>query len=152
MARRTTQSKKYGGKISKTYIAELYFSKNHDMTNEEIAKIISDDISPTSINQVAMMRSRFKNKMAELIANHPSISNSVKKIINSECCNNKKNALIMGYTTYINLPIKKIKNSFNLVITNKKLFDNNEEDLFFVDSFGMAIDKCKELEYENLFY
>ena len=84
MARRTTQSKKYGGKISKTYIAELYFSKNHDMTNEEIAKIISDDISPTSINQVAMMRSRFKNKMAELIANHPSISNSVKKIINSE--------------------------------------------------------------------
>ena len=84
MARRTTQSKKYGGKISKTYIAEAYFSKNPDISNEEIAKIISDDISSTSINQVAMMRSRFKNKMAELIANHPIISSSVKKIINSE--------------------------------------------------------------------
>ncbi len=84
MARRTTQSKKYGGKISKTYIAELYFSKNPELTNEEIAKVLSDDISTTSINHVAMMRSRFKNKMAELIANHPTISNIVKKIISSE--------------------------------------------------------------------
>jgi len=72
-----------------------------------------------------------------------------KSIINKEG-SNKKNALIMGYTTYINLPIKKIKNNFNIVITNKKLVDNNEEDLFFVDSIGMAIDKCKELEYNNL--
>ena len=72
-----------------------------------------------------------------------------KNIINNQH-RNKKNALIIGYTTYINLPIKKIKNNFNIVITNKKLVDNNEEDLFFVDSIGMAIDKCKNLEYENL--
>jgi dihydrofolate reductase len=72
-----------------------------------------------------------------------------KKIINN-VDSNKKNALIMGHTTYINLPIKKIKNNFNIVITNKNLFDNNEEDLFFVDSIGMAIDKCKNLDYDDL--
>lgn len=73
-----------------------------------------------------------------------------KKIVNNIDCNKKKNALIMGYTTYINLPLKKIKNNFNIVITNEKLSDNNQEDLFFVDSIGMAIDKCKNLENENL--
>ena len=72
-----------------------------------------------------------------------------KKIINN-VDNNKKNVLIIGYNTYINLPVKKIKNNFNIVITNKQLLENNENDLFFVDSIGMAIDKCKNLEYENL--
>jgi len=68
-----------------------------------------------------------------------------------------KNAIIMGYNTWISIK-KKLKNRINIVITTKniKKTENPEDnDLFFVDSMGSAIDVCKDVfnskKIENIF-
>ncbi|MFL1780832.1 hypothetical protein ABSA28_00535 [Candidatus Hepatincolaceae symbiont of Richtersius coronifer] len=77
------QSKKYGKRTSKTFVAELYFTSYPDKTNEEIANILSEDVSKTSLNQVEVMRSRWKNKLQRLITKHPELNRQVRKIITS---------------------------------------------------------------------
>ena len=61
---------------------------------------------------------------------------------------NQKNVVIMGYNTWLSIG-KKLKNRINIVITtktiSKELFD---DELYFVDSIGLAIDICKK-EYNK---
>ena len=69
--------------------------------------------------------------------------------------NDTKNAIIMGYNTWISIK-KKLKNRVNIVITTKIIEKKEgEEDLFFVDSLGSAIDICKDVfnskKIENIF-
>jgi hypothetical protein len=84
VAKKSVQSKRYGSKHSKTYLAEMFFAKNKSMTNSEIAKILTNDVSKTTVNQVAMMRSRWKIKLQTLIAEHPEITAQTRKIITSQ--------------------------------------------------------------------
>jgi dihydrofolate reductase len=59
----------------------------------------------------------------------------------------KKNIVIMGYNTHISLPNQFLKNRINIVITTKEL--ENNEDLYYVDSLGRAIELCNELITDN---
>jgi dihydrofolate reductase len=68
--------------------------------------------------------------------------------ITSNTIDDKKNALIMGYHTYLSIP-KKLKNRINIVITSKELSDKNTDDLFFVDGLGIAITLCRDMINEN---
>ena len=68
-----------------------------------------------------------------------------------------KNAVIMGYNTWISIK-KKLKNRINIVITTKNIEKKEgsiDNDLFFVDSMGSAIDVCKDVfnsnKIENIF-
>lgn len=67
-----------------------------------------------------------------------------------------KNAIIMGYNTWLSIK-KKLKNRINIVITTKNIEKTGLEDndLFFVDSMGSAIDVCKDVfnsqKIENIF-
>lgn len=63
---------------------------------------------------------------------------------------NKKNAIIIGYTTYSLLPMKKFKDRFTIVITEKDLKSTNTDDLFFVDSISGSVELCRELKNNNL--
>lgn len=54
---------------------------------------------------------------------------------------NNKNAIIMGYNTWLSIG-KKLKHRVNIVITTKTNMEN-DKDLFFVNSLGDAIDVCK---------
>ena len=65
---------------------------------------------------------------------------------------NKKNIVIMGYNTYKSLPVIKLKNRINIVITSKSLnndFGSDEQDLFFVDSMGSSMELCQKLLINN---
>jgi len=65
---------------------------------------------------------------------------------------NKKNAVIMGHNTYKSLPVIKLKNRVNIVITSKSLknnIDNPEQDLFFTDSMGASMELCQKLLINN---
>ena len=65
---------------------------------------------------------------------------------------NKKNVVIMGYNTYKSLPVIKLKNRVNVVITSKSLnnnIDNPEQDLFFADSMGASMELCQKLLINN---
>jgi len=62
--------------------------------------------------------------------------------------NLKKNIVIMGFNTYNSLPMKKLKNRINIVITNKTL--DNELDIYFVDSLCSAIEICKNMQLNNI--
>jgi len=67
-----------------------------------------------------------------------------------------KNAVIMGYNTWVSIG-KKLKNRINIIITSKastlndyyekeeknKLSDIDVSDIYYVDSLGSAIDVCK---------
>jgi dihydrofolate reductase len=70
--------------------------------------------------------------------------------------NDTKNAVIMGYNTWLSIK-KKLKNRINIVITTKNIEKTGLEDndLFFVDSMGSAIDICKDVfnskKIENIF-
>jgi dihydrofolate reductase len=69
--------------------------------------------------------------------------------------NDTKNAVIMGYNTWLSIK-KKLKNRINIVITTKNIEKKEEEnDLLFVDSMGSAIDICKDVfnskKIENIF-
>jgi dihydrofolate reductase len=67
-----------------------------------------------------------------------------------------KNAIIMGYNTWLSIK-KKLKNRINIVITTKIIekTELEDNDLFFVDSMGSAIDVCKDVfnskKIENIF-
>ena len=65
-----------------------------------------------------------------------------------------KNAIIMGYNTWLSIK-KKLKNRINIVITTKNIEKSEDNDLFFVDSMGSAIDVCKDVfnskKIENIF-
>lgn len=66
-----------------------------------------------------------------------------------------KNAIIMGYNTWLSIK-KKLKNRINIVITTKNIEKKEgEDDLLFVDSIGSAIDVCKDVfnskKIENIF-
>ncbi len=78
-----TQSKKYGKLANKTWLAEHYFIKNPHLTNDEIARIISREVSETSKRQVDVIRSRWKSKMQKAISSHPEITIQVRKQITS---------------------------------------------------------------------
>lgn len=52
-----------------------------------------------------------------------------------------KNAIIMGYNTWLSIG-KRLKHRINIVITTKTDL-NNDKDLYFVNSLGDAIDVCK---------
>jgi dihydrofolate reductase len=69
--------------------------------------------------------------------------------------NDTKNAVIMGYNTWLSIK-KKLKNRINIVITTKNIEKKEDEnDLLFVDSMGSAIDICKDVfnskKIENIF-
>ena len=69
--------------------------------------------------------------------------------------NDTKNAVIMGYNTWLSIK-KKLKNRINIVITTKNIEKKEcEDDLLFVDSMGSAIDVCKDVfnskKIENIF-
>ena len=68
--------------------------------------------------------------------------------------NDTKNAVIMGYNTWLSIK-KKLKNRINIVITTKNIEKTTDDDLFFVDSMGSAIDVCKDVfnskKIENIF-
>jgi dihydrofolate reductase len=68
--------------------------------------------------------------------------------------NDTKNAVIMGYNTWLSIK-KKLKNRINIVITTKTIEKLDGDDLFFVDSMGSAIDICKDVfnskKIENIF-
>ncbi len=93
---RRTQSKKYAGKMSKTFIAREYFTKYPEKTNEEIAIILSNDISKTSKEQVEVMRSRWKSDLKKAISSHPELSKQVRKTITSD---DFKNSFLGACTT-----------------------------------------------------
>lgn len=63
---------------------------------------------------------------------------------------NKKNAVIIGYTTYSSLPMKNFKDRYTIVITEKDLKSTNTNDLFFVDSISGSIELCRELINKEL--
>ncbi len=79
-----TQSKKYGKLANKTWLAEHYFIKNPHLTNDEIARIISREVSETSKRQVDVIRSRWKSKMQKAISSKLEISTQTLKIITSK--------------------------------------------------------------------
>jgi dihydrofolate reductase len=61
---------------------------------------------------------------------------------------NQKNVVIMGYNTWLSIG-KKLKNRINIVITTKTISNELfEDELYFVDSIGLAIDICKK-EYNK---
>jgi len=62
--------------------------------------------------------------------------------------NHKKNVVIMGYNTYLSLNSQKLKNRVNIVITTKEL--HNDNDLYFVDSLGTAIEESKRMLLNNI--
>ena len=68
--------------------------------------------------------------------------------------NDTRNAVIMGYNTWLSIK-KKLKNRINIVITTKTIEKSDSDDLFFVDSMGSAIDICKDVfnskKIENIF-
>jgi dihydrofolate reductase len=68
--------------------------------------------------------------------------------------NDHKNAIIMGYNTWLSIK-RKLKNRINIVITTKTIEKTDDNDLFFVDSIGSAIDICKDVfnsnKIENIF-
>ena len=64
--------------------------------------------------------------------------------------NYKKNVVIMGYNTYLSLNSKKLKNRVNIVITTKELQNDNDNDLYFVDSLGTAIEESKRMLLNNI--
>jgi dihydrofolate reductase len=66
-----------------------------------------------------------------------------------------KNAVIMGYNTWLSIK-KKLKNRINIVITTKIIEKTDgDNDLFFVNSIDSAIDICKDVydtkKIENIF-
>ena len=57
-----------------------------------------------------------------------------------------KNAIIMGYNTWLSIK-KKLKNRINIVITTKNIEKSEDNDLFFgqnifEDAFGVLFNKC----------
>lgn len=65
---------------------------------------------------------------------------------------NKKNVVIMGYNTYKSLPVIKLKNRVNIVITSKCFKDDNDtpdKDLYFLDSMGSSMELCQKLLINN---
>jgi len=63
---------------------------------------------------------------------------------------NKKNVVIMGYNTYNSLPVIKLKNRVNIVITSKSFNnDTSDQDLYFVDSMGSSMELCQKLLMNN---
>jgi len=58
-----------------------------------------------------------------------------------------KNALIMGYNTYLsNGPIK---DHVNIVITTKELENDLLQDVYFVDSIGSSMEMCNKFIYDK---
>jgi transketolase len=103
-----TQSKKYAGKISKTYRAEWYFFNYPSMTNEEVAIRLSEEISKTSKNTVEVYRTNWTKKLNNYINKHPEVTSEVKQIITSE---DFKNSLLFAHVK-ISEELSKRTNSF----------------------------------------
>jgi dihydrofolate reductase len=58
----------------------------------------------------------------------------------------KKNAIIMGYDTWISLPYKPLKNRINIILTSKKNIEECNEVKVF-DNFDKALDYCENSLY-----
>lgn len=61
---------------------------------------------------------------------------------------NKKNIVIMGYTTHKTIPNNILKDRINIVITSKQL--ENKDNLYYKDSLGSTMELCKELINKSL--
>lgn len=62
-------------------------------------------------------------------------------------CYIKKNAIIMGYNTWKSLPFKPLKNRINIILSSKKGFIKENDDLKVFEDFENALNFCENNIY-----
>jgi dihydrofolate reductase len=75
-----------------------------------------------------------------------------KQITTNVNCYLKKNAVIMGYDTWISLPLKPLKNRINIILTSKKNVIKETDDIKVFDDFDNALNFCEDTIYIDKVY
>jgi len=121
MLNKRTHYKKYGGKTNKQWLFERLIENNEELSNEEIANILTYDVSETSKEQVEVMRARYKAKLKAKIKGSDVYSKAINEIIKEEDIQQKLYKMISKQSE--NLADTKFKKEEMQVKVFEKLMD-----------------------------
>lgn len=95
------QSKTYGEKTNKQWYFERIYNANPNLSNKEIANILSYDVSETSKKEVEVMKSRYKAKLKAKLKGNDTYHKAINKLVKEEDVIQKYYKMIFNQTEHI---------------------------------------------------